>query len=69
MVVNQKEEDDGIKDLIDLLGLAIKRTSDKLKSLDDASLNSAERKDLLSDIQKQLAKANSNISSIQTEIQ
>ena len=36
----KNENDDQVKDLIDLLELAIKRTSDKLKQLDSPNLNS-----------------------------
>ncbi len=60
--------DDQVKDLIDLLGLAIKRTSDKLKQLDDQKLNSQERKELIDDIAKQIQKANQTIGNIQYEI-
>ena len=52
------QPDDQVKDLIDLLNLAIKRTSDKLKQLDDSNLNANDRKELLGDVQKQIHKAN-----------
>jgi len=44
--------------------LAIQRTSDKLKQLDSSSLNASERKELLADIQKQILKANQNVTNI-----
>lgn len=60
--------DDQVKDLIDLLNLAIKRSKDKLLQLDSPQLNASERKELLNDIARHIQKANQNITNIQYEI-
>ena len=60
--------DDQVKDLIDLLNLAIKRSKDKRLQLDSPQLNAQERKELLNDISRQIQKANQNITNIQYEI-
>ena len=46
--------DDMVRDLLDLLQLAIKRTSDKLTQLDQPSLNSGDRKELLQEISQHI---------------
>ena len=51
-----------------MLNLAINRTKDKLKQLEQTNLNASDRKELLDDIQKQIHKAYQNISNIQYEI-
>ena len=50
--------DDQVKDLLDLLELAVGRTKDKLKQLDDQNLNSSEQKELIDEIAKLILKAN-----------
>ena len=67
MNLNSASEDH-VKDLLDLLGLAVGRTNDKLKQLDDQKLNSSEQKELIDEIAKLILKANQNVSNIQYEI-
>ena len=58
------QPDDQVKDLIDLLQLAIKRTADKLSQLETHNMNANDRKELLTEIHRLIQKANSNITNI-----